>query len=385
MEQMTSICDMVGQIIQKKEEEKRIAEEQAAKDRYWKILICYDDDEDYTIAITHVLSTKELVDSLIKVDKHLDTIPETESDEFIKSSVENLVQNPSESEDKCECDVPDCDDSQTTNFSTYSNPLFYDSTSSDDESIQSDYIEDPDSTPKNDRFDTESYLLESLLNRDTFMTFSPKIDFLLEEFADELALFKPISPEIEDSNPEGDIRLVERLLYDNSSSRPLEEFNSENPTESFSPSPIPVEDSDALGVECLELMRPRVHPLMVRGDDDNSLFAMHNLPTPVSWLGSHTKSVIAAMASQTLTSGSRSIVNKPEPQLAQMSMDISGGWSGCAIWEVDLMDMKQYGDSEVTRNEMLKQSIYRKRYLASALTLSPPLACAFFELGATVK
>ncbi|GJX55398.1 hypothetical protein Tco_0285295 [Tanacetum coccineum] len=37
MEKMTSICDMVGQIMQKKEEEKRIAEEQAAKDRYRKI------------------------------------------------------------------------------------------------------------------------------------------------------------------------------------------------------------------------------------------------------------------------------------------------------------------------------------------------------------
>ncbi|GKC38153.1 hypothetical protein Tco_1050537, partial [Tanacetum coccineum] len=37
--------------IQKKEEEKRIAEEQAAKDRYWKIPICYDDDEDNTTAI----------------------------------------------------------------------------------------------------------------------------------------------------------------------------------------------------------------------------------------------------------------------------------------------------------------------------------------------
>ncbi|GJU00357.1 hypothetical protein Tco_1110695 [Tanacetum coccineum] len=48
MEQMTSICDMVGQYMQKKEEEKRIAEEQEAKDRYWKIPICYDDDEDYT-------------------------------------------------------------------------------------------------------------------------------------------------------------------------------------------------------------------------------------------------------------------------------------------------------------------------------------------------
>ncbi|GJU34362.1 kinesin-like protein KIN-5C [Tanacetum coccineum] len=32
-----------------------------------------------------------------------------------------------------------------------------------------------------------------------------------------------------------------------------------------------------------------------KGGDDNSLFTDHTLPTPVSWLGSHT-SVIAAMA-----------------------------------------------------------------------------------------
>ncbi|GJU11632.1 hypothetical protein Tco_1134028 [Tanacetum coccineum] len=77
MEQMTTLRDLVGQAIQKKEEEKRIAEEQAAKDRYWKIPICYDDDEDDTIAIT-------------------------------PSSVEDLVPIPSESEgipDKM-CDVP---------------------------------------------------------------------------------------------------------------------------------------------------------------------------------------------------------------------------------------------------------------------------------------
>ncbi|GJV04900.1 hypothetical protein Tco_1338469 [Tanacetum coccineum] len=49
MEQMTSLCDMVGQIMQKKEEERRIAEEQAAKDRYRKIPICYDDDDDNTL------------------------------------------------------------------------------------------------------------------------------------------------------------------------------------------------------------------------------------------------------------------------------------------------------------------------------------------------
>ncbi|GKG39130.1 hypothetical protein Tco_0463275, partial [Tanacetum coccineum] len=79
MEQMTTICDLVGQVIQKKEEEKRIAKEQAAKDRYWRIPNCYDDDEDYTIAITPVLPTKEPVNSLSMGDEHLDTIPATES------------------------------------------------------------------------------------------------------------------------------------------------------------------------------------------------------------------------------------------------------------------------------------------------------------------
>ncbi|GJX96620.1 hypothetical protein Tco_0352418 [Tanacetum coccineum] len=56
-----------------------------------------DDDEDYTIAITPILSTEEPVNSLIMEDEHLDTISATESDEFIKSSVEILVPIPSES------------------------------------------------------------------------------------------------------------------------------------------------------------------------------------------------------------------------------------------------------------------------------------------------
>ncbi|GJZ92249.1 hypothetical protein Tco_0664314 [Tanacetum coccineum] len=126
IEQMTSICDMVGQYLQKKEEEKQIAEDQAAKDQYWKILICYDDDDDEEmsiplkdiiisgllsyVAITPALLTKEPVDSLIMEDDHLDTIPATESDEVIKYSVENLFQTPSESEGipNSVCDVPLC-------------------------------------------------------------------------------------------------------------------------------------------------------------------------------------------------------------------------------------------------------------------------------------
>ncbi|GJU42106.1 hypothetical protein Tco_1195063 [Tanacetum coccineum] len=211
------------------------------------------------------------------VDKHLDTIPKTKSDEFIKSSVENLVQNPSESEDECECDVPDCEDSQKIKFLTYSNPLFDDSTSSDDESSHEEvihkisfktylnplfdldkeiissefnpiYNEDLNSTLKNDCFDTESYLLESLLNRDTLMASSPKIDSLFDEIASELIT---IPPRIVNREHKEYISLLERLLFDNSSPRPPEAFqaNSNTIIKSIPTFPILVEDRDSLKEE----------------------------------------------------------------------------------------------------------------------------------------
>nr|GEU97375.1 hypothetical protein [Tanacetum cinerariifolium] len=240
----------------KEEEEKQIAEEQAAKARYWKIPICYDDDEDYTIAIT----PKEPQNSLRIGDEHLDTIPVTESDEFIKFSVENLVPNPSGSKGEHECDVPACDD-----FTTFSNLLF-DADSefsfSDDESFSDENISkkiysnplfveeiifikiDPH------HFNVESDLIESMLNQDSsIISSSSKIDYLLDEFAGELILLKSIPPGIDKANcdPKEEIRLVEKLLYDNSSPHPPKEFNFEDfdaIIESFSPSPIPVEDSD---------------------------------------------------------------------------------------------------------------------------------------------
>nr|GFA49930.1 hypothetical protein [Tanacetum cinerariifolium] len=182
-----------------------------------------DDDEDCTIAIT---SDFLITDSLSMGDELLNTIPEKESDECIKSCVETLVSIPSESKDfsdiDSKCDMLDCDDSQTAHFSTFSNPLFDDSTSSDDESSHEEVIheisfktyssplfdlddeiissefnpihnQDLDSTPKNDRFDTKSYLLESLLNRDE--SIPPGIDN-------------------DDSDSEGDNLFLERLLHD---------------------------------------------------------------------------------------------------------------------------------------------------------------------------
>nr|GEY80074.1 hypothetical protein [Tanacetum cinerariifolium] len=245
MEQMTSMCEMIYQIIQKKQEEKQIQEDQAATAQNRKIPAYYDDDDDYNFAIT----PNEPVNSLIMGDKHLDTVPATESDEFIKSSVENLVPNPSESEGENGCDVPSC-------FTTFSNTLFdaeYEFDSADDQSLHNEdfpeeifsnplFEEEISSIKKNQHhFNAESDLVESMLNRDSsIISSSSKIDSLLDEFVGELTLLKSITPGVDktDYHPENEIRLSQRLLYDNSSPRPPEEFVSENSnadTESFSP------------------------------------------------------------------------------------------------------------------------------------------------------
>nr|GFB31126.1 hypothetical protein [Tanacetum cinerariifolium] len=77
---------------------------------YWKCPVFYDDDDDeYNIqykkyfenssnAITPNLPTKEPDNSLSMRDEHLETIPKMESDEVIKSSVEDLIPILRESE-----------------------------------------------------------------------------------------------------------------------------------------------------------------------------------------------------------------------------------------------------------------------------------------------
>nr|GEW37986.1 hypothetical protein [Tanacetum cinerariifolium] len=252
------MCDMVGQFIQKKEEEKQIEEDQAANARYWKIPACYDDDDDdYTFAIT----PNEPNNSLSMGDEHLDTVSATESDEFIKSSVENLVPNPSESEGDNECDVPVCEV-----FTTFSNILFdfdYDIYSSDDQSFyDEDFSKEIYSNPLFDEeiisikidphhYNAESDLIESLLDHDSLIiSSSSKMDSLFDEFADELTLLISISLGINETDcyPEEETHFIKRLLYDNSSPRPPKEFvfeNSDVDIESFSPSPIPEDDYDS--------------------------------------------------------------------------------------------------------------------------------------------
>nr|GEW20488.1 hypothetical protein [Tanacetum cinerariifolium] len=75
------------------------SKEQAANARYWKIPACCDVDDDDDSAITPILSTEETDNSLSMGNEHLDIIPATESDEVIKSSVEDLVPIASEFEE----------------------------------------------------------------------------------------------------------------------------------------------------------------------------------------------------------------------------------------------------------------------------------------------
>nr|GFC11017.1 hypothetical protein [Tanacetum cinerariifolium] len=84
--------------------------------------------------------------------------------------------------------------------------------------------------------------MKSLRTHDSSLSISSKIDSLLDEFAGELTLLKLIPPRIDetDCDFEEDIRLIEKLLYDNSSPRPPEEFvsaNSDAESDSFSLSP----------------------------------------------------------------------------------------------------------------------------------------------------
>ncbi|GKD98348.1 hypothetical protein Tco_1382245 [Tanacetum coccineum] len=224
--------------------------------------IYYDDDNDEertiplneffsqippSIAITPVLPTMEPEESLIIGDENLSTIPEKESDEFIKSSVEDLVPIPrgnfvtfynplfndndaftsSDAESHLEEDVP------KENFKIYSNPLF----EFDDEYISSDVnplfnevledIESEDSYVS--KIDESDLLVTPLSKLNEDECFDLGGDFVLEEIKACLTS-DSILPGIDDDDfdPEGDIFLLEKLLNDDPSSPlPPKELNFE--------------------------------------------------------------------------------------------------------------------------------------------------------------
>ncbi|GJX94473.1 hypothetical protein Tco_0349059 [Tanacetum coccineum] len=184
--------------INKKKELQQL--EQAAKLSTRRLNYFYDDDDEESsipwreiiselpssIAITPALPTLEPEDSLIMGDEHLSTIPKKESDELIKSSVEDLVPIPSESEDTSvsdsECILPSCDNVSPNNVyeeksATFSNPLFDsndDFTSSDDESLSDEDVpEDNMKIYSNPLFEFDDEYISSDIN--------PLFDEVLED------------------------------------------------------------------------------------------------------------------------------------------------------------------------------------------------------------
>nr|GFB87324.1 hypothetical protein [Tanacetum cinerariifolium] len=151
-------------------------------------------------------------------------------------------------------------------FTTFSTVLYdaeYESDSSDDQScFDEDVLEKIVSKPL---CEEEIIPMNSLRTHDSSLPISSKINSLLDEFAGELTLLKSISPGINetDCDFEEDIRLIKKLLYDNSSPRQPEEFvsaNSDAKIKSFSPSPILVKDSDSL-MEEIDLFCTSDYPM----------------------------------------------------------------------------------------------------------------------------
>ncbi|GJU74375.1 hypothetical protein Tco_1265780 [Tanacetum coccineum] len=207
-------------------------------------------------AITTSSPIEEPKDSLIMEDEDIDTIPEKESDEENESSVENLFHIPSESnvtsDNESECDfLPIFNDSLLDVFEDncviFSNLLFdsYD-----------------DSTSSENSSDNESFLEEDVFSNSPFEfdeeSISSDVNSIYDEVLEDIDStnyhidlsyhrFIPLrlDPHTQiDFDLEGDIRLVEKLSYDNSSPRPPEELNSEDIIKFFSAFPIPVEGSD---------------------------------------------------------------------------------------------------------------------------------------------
>nr|GEX09619.1 hypothetical protein [Tanacetum cinerariifolium] len=147
-----------------------------------------------------VLPIEDPEESLIMGKKKLSTIPEKESDEFIKSSVEDLVPIPSESEDTSrsdsKCILPSYDDFSPIDvlekkYVTFSNPLFnsnYDFISSDDESLSDeDVLEDNFKIYSNPLFEFDDEYISSDVNP------------LFDEVLEDIECKDPYDPNLDES------------------------------------------------------------------------------------------------------------------------------------------------------------------------------------------
>ncbi|GJZ13117.1 hypothetical protein Tco_0548347 [Tanacetum coccineum] len=152
------------------------------------------------------------------------------SDEFIKSSVEDLVPIPSESKDTSEsdndCELPSCDDFSPINvseekFVTFSNPLFDsndDFTSSDDESLSDEDVpEDNFKIYSNPLFEFDDEYISSDVNPlfDEVLENIERKDSYVSNLDEPALLVTPLSDVNEDEcfDPGGVIDEIDAFIY----------------------------------------------------------------------------------------------------------------------------------------------------------------------------
>ncbi|GJW33323.1 hypothetical protein Tco_0053355 [Tanacetum coccineum] len=247
-----------------------------------------------SIEITPVLPTLEPEDSLIIGNEELSTIPEKKSDEFKKYSVEELVPIPSKFEDTVEsdsdCDLTSCDDFSPINVYeeqsvTFSNPLFDsndDFTSSDDESLSDEVLEDIECKDSYDsNLDESTFLVTPLSdsNEDECFTPSDDVKLLLHHDSSTPMISILYDDPIDDLifDPRGDIDKIDNFLdidiltnikddfYDSEGDvLYLESLLSDNPTLSLPPTvfldhdPRSLSDNNDLKI-MVKVFDPRIY------------------------------------------------------------------------------------------------------------------------------
>nr|GEX13538.1 hypothetical protein [Tanacetum cinerariifolium] len=250
IESGNKLMQFLGEMILRREHAAKLSTHTPETSRNFNY-ICYDDDDDdkeKTIPLRDIISqlplsiiitTSPLVlpiedpeDSLIMRNTELNIIPKKESDEVIKSSVEDFVPIPSESEDTSEsdseCDLPSDDESLSDedvpkdNVKIYSNPLF----EFDDEYISSDVnplfdevLEDIESKASYDsNLDKPALLVTPLFDSNEDECFDPGGD------VDDINAFD-IPSDFKDSyyDSEGDLLYLESLISDDTTPNLLPE------------------------------------------------------------------------------------------------------------------------------------------------------------------
>ncbi|GJR17894.1 integrase, catalytic region, zinc finger, CCHC-type containing protein [Tanacetum coccineum] len=165
-------------------------------------------------AIHPVLPIEEPDNSLSMGDEHLDTIPATESDEVIKSSVEDLVPIPSESEgipDKM-CDVPLCENTTPLNALNEHSEVVVnsddDNSSSDDDSPYGEDIDYVDASPPDDEIvslEVVEIVIPEVGGIDTNILLTIKDDILREKLLNVNLLIANIEALKDNPAPSSDV------------------------------------------------------------------------------------------------------------------------------------------------------------------------------------